>query len=173
MSNTYYVTLPTYGTLIGATVTAVVYTTLATTGEIAAAATETGIELTGNILAFGTELVAGSIAGNTIRTASKTYGTISRPIISNSSRIGAMGLSVLAGGLAAVTTTALVNSGAYLYSYYKEYKQDYKEDFMLIDIDGGSIELVPISKLITESITESIAESIPECNNSLTESPSP
>lgn len=125
--NTYYFTLSAPGALVGATVSAILYTTLSTTGEIAAAATGTGIELGGNIIAYGTELTIGSIPAHTVRMAAKTYGALARPTISNTSRIGAMGISVLAGTSAAFTTSALIYGGkqlgSYLYSYIEEYKQ--------------------------------------------------
>jgi hypothetical protein len=115
------------GTLIGATVSAIVYTTLSTTGEIVAVATGTSIELSGNILAYGTELTFGSLPAETIRMAAKTYGALARPAISNSSRLGALGISVIAGTGAALTTSALIYGGkqthAFLYSCIENYKQ--------------------------------------------------
>ena len=133
MSNDSYLSAPTAGTLIGGTVTAIVYTTLSTTGEIAAAAAETGIELTGNVLALGTELIAGTLAGNTVRTMAKIYGAVTRPVISNGTKLGALGVSVLAGTIVAATTTAVVNSSSYLYSYYEEYKQKKSEEGIKFD----------------------------------------
>jgi hypothetical protein len=124
---TYYFTLSAPGTFVGATVSAIVYTTLSTTGEIAAAATGTGIELSGNLLAYGTELAIGSIPAHTIRIAAKTYGAVARPAISNTSRIGALGISVLAGAGAAFTTSAVIYGSKkaidYLYSCIEDYKQ--------------------------------------------------
>jgi hypothetical protein len=125
--DTYYLTLSAPGTIVGATVSAIVYTTLSTTGEIAAAATGTGIELGGTLLAYGTELAIGSIPANTVRIAAKTYGALARPTITNTSRLGAMGISVLAGTGAAFTTSAFIYGGkklgSYLYSYFEDYKQ--------------------------------------------------
>lgn len=127
-SDTYFFTLSAPGTIVGATVSAVVFTTLSATGEIAAAVTGTGIELTGNVLAYGTEIIGGSLAANSVRTMARTYGALAKPAISNSSRIGALGISVLAGTGAAFTTSALLYGGkqigSYLYSYYEEYKQN-------------------------------------------------
>jgi hypothetical protein len=124
---TYYFTLSAPGTFVGATVSAIVYTTLSTTGEIAAAATGTGIELGGNLLAYGTEFVIGSIPAHTVRMAAKTYGAVARPAITNTSRLGALGISVLAGAGAAFTTSAVIYSSkraaAYLYSCIEDYKQ--------------------------------------------------
>jgi hypothetical protein len=160
MSNTFYLALPAAGTLVGTTVTAIVYTTLVTTGDIAASVTGTGIELTGNVLGFGTELIAGTIAGNSVRTIANTYGALSRPVISNGSRLGAMGFSLLAGGIAAITTTAVVNSSSYLYSYYKDYKQQTNKEPLQIDYK-------------TEEVGDFTVISSPECNNSQTKSLSP
>ena len=127
-SDTYFFTLSAPGTIVGATVSAVVFTTLSATGEIVSAVTGTGIELTGNMLAYGTEIIGGSLAANSVRTMARTYGALAKPAISNSSRIGALGISVLAGTGAAFTTSALVYGGkqigSYLYSYYEEYKKN-------------------------------------------------
>lgn len=124
---THYFTLSAPGTIIGATVSAIVYTTLSTTGEIAATATGTGIELGGNLLAYGTELTIGSLPAHTVRMAAKTYGALARPAISNTSRLGALGISVLAGTGAAFTTNAVIYGGKcvsdYLYSCIEDYKQ--------------------------------------------------
>jgi hypothetical protein len=125
--DTYYLTLSAPGALVGATVSAIVYTTLSTTGEVVASVTGTGIEFGGNLIAYGTELAIGSIPAHTVRMAAKTYGALARPTISNTSRLGALGISVLAGTGAAFTTSALIYGGkqlgSYLYSYIEEYKQ--------------------------------------------------
>jgi hypothetical protein len=126
--NTYFFTLSAPATIVGATVSAIVFTTLNTTGEIVASITGTGIELSGNILAYGTEIVGGTIAASSVRSMIGTYGDIVKPVIRNSSRIGALGISVLAGATAAFTTSALVYGGkqvsSYLYSHYEDYKQN-------------------------------------------------
>ena len=123
-----YLTLSAPGAVVGATVSAVVFTTLTTTGEIVASATSSGIELTGNILAYGTELAVGTLAANNIRNITRTCGALAKPAITNSSRIGALGLSLLAGTSAAFTTSALIYGGkqvkSYLYSCYEDYKQN-------------------------------------------------
>lgn len=125
--DTYYFTLSAPGAFVGATVSAIVFTTLSTTGEIAASATGTGIELTGNLIAYGTELAIGSIPAHTVRMAAKSYGAIARPTISNTSRLGALGISVIAGAGAALTTSAVIYGsktlGSYLYSCVEDYKQ--------------------------------------------------
>lgn len=126
-NDSFHISVSAPGTLVGATVSAIVYTTLSTTGEIAAVATGTTIELSGNILAYGAEFTLGSIPAQTIRVAAKTYGALARPAISNSSRLGALGISVIAGTGAALTTSALIYGGkqthAFLYSCIENYKQ--------------------------------------------------
>lgn len=126
-SDIHFVTLSAPGTFIGAAVSAIVFTTLTTTGELAAAATSSGIELTGNVLAYGTEIVAGSLAANTVKTLAKTYSAVAKPAISNTTRLGALGISFLAGAGAAVATSAAIYGGkqvgSYLYSCVEEYKQ--------------------------------------------------
>lgn len=144
MSDAYSVTICAPGTLVGATVSALVYTTLVTTGELAASATGAGIELTGNALAYGTELVAGSAAGTTVRTMAKTYGAIAKPAISNGSRLGALGISVLAGAGAAVGTSALLYggkcAGQYIYDYYLTAKNKLVENIKIEDYIASKIQ---------------------------------
>ena len=127
MSDTHYLAFSAPATFVGATVTAIVYTTITTTGDIAASATGTGIELTGNVLGYGTELLAGINAGNTVRCMARSYSAIARPAITTTSRFSALGISILAGSGAALTTNAVwyggEKIGSYLYSYYKDYKQ--------------------------------------------------
>ena len=127
MSSTHYISFSAPATFVGATVTAIVYTTISKTGDIAASATSSGIELTGNLLGYGTELVAGPNAGNTVRSMARTYSAVARPAITATSRFSAIGISALAGTGAALTTNAIwyggEKLGSFLYSYYKDYKQ--------------------------------------------------
>jgi hypothetical protein len=147
-------------TFIGATVTAIVYSAITTTGDIAASATGSGIELTGNVLGYGTELVAGSMAGNTIRTIAKTYSAAAKPAILTTSRFSALGLSLLAGTGAAITTNALEKVGSCLYSYYKDYKQHVTNNLqkpieannlILIDEEEKGENIVLIENELTHS----------------------
>lgn len=125
--DTYAISLSAPGALVGATVSALVYTTLSTAGDILAVATGTGIELTGNLVAYGAELAIGSIPAHTVRIAAKTYGALARPAISNTSRLGAMGISVLVGAGAAFTTSAVIYGGKQCSSYVCSYIKDYKQ----------------------------------------------
>lgn len=167
-TDTYFFTLSAPGTFVGATVSAIVFTTLTTTGEIAAAATGTGIELTGNILAYGTELTVGTLAANTVRSMTRTYSAIARPTISNTSRLGALGLSIIAGTGAAFTTSVVIYGGkqfgSYLYSCYEDYKQkiantiqhpiELTSEVSLVEDDIQLIEEEP-SKMIEMKLLDS------------------
>ena len=146
MTDSNYLTFSAPATFVGATVTAIVYTTIVTTGDITASATGTGIELTGNILGYGTELLAGSLAANTVRGMAKTYSAVARPAIATTSRFSALGISLLAGSGAALTTNAIwyggEKIGSYLYSYYKDYKQKVIENLQPCTPVTGDVLLI-------------------------------
>jgi hypothetical protein len=119
-------TMSATGAVVGATVSALVYTALSTGGEIAATTAGTGIELAGAAIGYGADLAVGSAAGSTVRALANGYSAVVRPAISSTSKLGAAGLSVLAGAGAALTTNALVYGGkkvgSYLYSRVEDYK---------------------------------------------------
>jgi hypothetical protein len=121
------ITISAPGTLVGATVGAIVFTAVSITGDAAANITSSGIELTGQLIGYGTELVAGSTAANTVKAVAKTYSVLAKPAITNASRIGAVGISLLAGTSAALATSGIVYSGqkmsSCLYSLFEHYKQ--------------------------------------------------
>lgn len=119
-------TMSATGAVIGATVSALVYTALSTGGEIAATATGTGIELAGTALGYGADLIIGAPAGITIRAMANGYSAVARPTISTTSKIGAAGISVLAGAGAALTTNALVYGGKKMGSFVYSSIEDYK-----------------------------------------------
>ena len=162
MGDTRYLSFSAPATFVGATVTAIVYTTITTTGDIAASATGTGIELTGNVLGYGTELLVEPLAGNTVRTMARSYSAIAQPAITATSRFSALGISFLAGSGAAITTNAIwyggEKIGSYLYSYYTDYKQKIIEnlqsstpvigDITLIEDNGESMILIENKSII-------------------------
>jgi hypothetical protein len=119
-------TMSATGAVVGATVSALVYTALSTSGEVAATATGAGIELAGAAIGYGADLTMGSAAGSTVRALANGYSAVVRPAISSTSKLGAAGISVLAGAGAALTTNALVYGGkkvgSYLYSRVEDYK---------------------------------------------------
>ena len=182
MSDIHYISFSAPATFVGATVTAIVYTTITATGDIAASATGTGIELTGTLLGYGTELLAGPHAGNTIRSIARTYSAVARPAITATSRFGAIGISALAGTGAALTTNAIWYGGEklgyFLYSYYKDYKQKIIENLQssnpitedIILIEDNDIILIednqpspePLSEPLPEPLLEPLLEPLSE-----------
>jgi hypothetical protein len=115
------------GTYVGSAVSNLVYQALVTSGEAAASATESSIHFTGNMLGLGTDLLVGPLAGNAVRTVVRSYGSIAKPVITTGTKLGAAGISVVAGTGAAYTATALIYGGrklgSYLHSYYVNYKK--------------------------------------------------
>jgi hypothetical protein len=124
-SNT-ILSIPATGTLVGATVSVIVYSALSTTGTIVSEVTSGGIRVAGAVLGYGTELVAGTIAGNTVREIANSYSIVARPAITTVSNMGAIGVSVVAGAGAALATSAVINTGSYLGSKASELYKDYK-----------------------------------------------
>jgi hypothetical protein len=127
MTSSYELPVSATGAFIGSTVSNAIYTALATSGEVAAHATESGIEFTGNMLGLGTDVMVGPLAGNAVRALARTYSSIAKPAISTSAKLGAAGISVVAGTGVALTATALVYGGrklgSYVYTHYVNYKK--------------------------------------------------
>jgi hypothetical protein len=123
----YEVPVSAAGTYVGSAVSNLVYNTLVTSVEAAASAMETSILFTGDMLGLGTDLVVGPLAGNAVRVAARGYGAVANPVITTGARIGAAGISVVAGTGAAYTATALLYGGrkigSYLHSYYVNYRK--------------------------------------------------
>ena len=115
--------IPTTGDMIGTTVSSMVYSALTTTGDVTATATQTGMDIAGQIIGYGTEMMAGPIAGNTVRAIASAYGSATKHAITKSSRIGAISLSILAYTGAALTTTALIRSGNAISTLYYMYNK--------------------------------------------------
>ncbi len=123
-SNT--LTMYTAGSIVGASVSALVYSSIVTSGEITGSLVQTGINLGGSILGYGTELVAGTLAGNSVRGIAAVSGAIAGPTISSSSRTVAAGLSLIAGAISAIATSAFLygakETGTYIYTKVEDYK---------------------------------------------------
>jgi len=115
------------GQFVGSTVSNLLYTAIATSGEVAANATESSIEFTGNMIGLGTDWLVGPLAGNAVRAVARGYGAVARPAISTSAKLGAAGLSVVAGTGVAYTATALLYGGRKLSSYLQAYYVNYKK----------------------------------------------
>jgi hypothetical protein len=146
MSIPQYISIPSPSIIAGSVVSAIVYTTITTTGDAAAIVAQTGIDLTGNIIASGTDIMIGTLAGNTVRTLSKTLA-ITGPAISASSRLGAAGLSVLAGATTVFATSLLIYSGKYIGSFINktESKQPYDEIVTTIS-DDDDVQIIDTIK---------------------------
>ena len=114
------------GTIIGATVSAIVYSAISTTGDVTASITRTGIGVTGEIVAKGVEYVVGPIVGDTIRVFSTATGAVVEPTIKTTSRTTAAGLSILAGASAALTTSIAIYGAKELFTYLEKYTEGYK-----------------------------------------------
>ena len=125
--DTITMTMCTTGGIVGATVSALVYNTITATGDVTAALASSGISATGNLIAFGTEYVAGTMAANTVRVLTRTSSALTGPAIVSGSRTAAVSLSLVAGGLSALTASALVYGtkkvGDYLYYKTEKYKE--------------------------------------------------
>jgi len=138
--------IPPTSDTISTTVSSIVYSTLTTSGDIAASASKSGINIAGSIIGYGTELVAGYKAGATVRYIANTYGSATKHTISKTSRIGAIGLSMLAYTGTALTTSAIIHGSNMINSSYNYF---FKPTLK-------SVEMVLIKRL--DDIPESIEE---------------
>ena len=126
--------IPPASDVISTAVSSVVYSTLTTSGDIAASATKSGINIAGSVIGYGTELVAGYAAGATVRCIANTYGSATKHTISKSSRIGAVGLSLLAYTGTAFTTSAIIHGGNMLTSSYHYFFKHAPTSFEMMEI---------------------------------------
>ena len=109
LPKSFMIHIPHAGNVMGTTVSSIVYSAVTTTGDVTASATRSGIELAGNIIGYGTDMVAGKIAGATVRCVANSYGDATKYTIAKTSRIGAIGLSLIAYTGTAITTTAIIH----------------------------------------------------------------
>ena len=132
--------IPSTSSMVGTTVSSILYSAITATGDITASATQTGIELAGNIIGYGTDLVAGPIAGASVRCVANSYGTVTKHTISKSSRIGAVGLSLITYTGVALTTTAVIHGGNII---SKSYHYFFKSTPKPVEMKrmGNSIEI--------------------------------
>lgn len=153
-------TLCTTGTIVGATVSALVYSAIQTTGELTASATSTGINLTGEMIALGADYIAGSMAGNTVRAFTHTAGALTGPAIKTTSQTAALGFSVLAGTMSALTTSLIIYGTKEIVSYTSKVTGDYKEILakkVQYPVESDDI-LMPLENELL------LLENIDECN---------
>ncbi len=160
----YAMTMNATGGIIGATVSALVYSAITTTGDIAASVTSSGISLTGEAIALGTEYIAGTMAGNSVRVATRTTSAIAGPTISTSSRTVAAGVALISGAVAAVTTSLVIygahQAGSYLYSCTEKYKQKVAEKIQY-PIDISNFEKGSVEELISFDDENELIQSSP------------
>ncbi len=173
----YAMTMNATGGIIGATVSALVYSAITTTGDIAASVTSSGISLTGEAIALGTEYIAGTMAGNSVRVATRTTSAIAGPTISTSSRTVAAGVALISGAVAAVTTSLVIygahQAGSYLYSCTEKYKQKVAEKIQY-PIDISNFEKGTVEELISFDDENELIQSSPLLlTNELSSSTSP
>ena len=160
----YAMTMNATGGIIGATVSALVYSAITTTGDIAASVTSSGISLTGEAIALGTEYIAGTMAGNSVRVATRTTSAIAGPTISTSSRTVAAGVALISGAVAAVTTSLVIygahQAGSYLYSCTEKYKQKVAEKIQY-PMDISEFEKGTVEELISFDDENELIQSSP------------
>lgn len=147
--------IPHTSDLIGTTVSSVIYSTLTTSGDIAACATKSGIQIAGTVLGYGTELIAGPVAGATVRCIANTYSSASKHTIAKSSRIGAVSLSIIAYTGIALTTGAIIHGSNIINSSYNYFFKPLPK----------SIEMVTINRPVLEPALEPALEPIIEEND--------
>jgi hypothetical protein len=123
MSDNYTLSICTAGTIVGASVSAIVYSAIYTAGEITGSLTSSGISISGQIVAKGADYVVGSITGDAIRGFSSATSAVAGPTISSTSRTAAAGISVIAGAGAALTTSAVIYGAKEAYAYIQRYKE--------------------------------------------------
>ncbi len=150
-------TMYTAGSIVGASVSAIVYSSIVTSGDITGSLIQTGINLGGSILGYGTELLVGSIAGNSVRGIAAASGAIAGPTISSSTRTIAVGLSVIAGAISAITTSTFLygakEAGYYIYTKIEDYKHQVAEKIQHpIAIDNDLVnEILETGVLLNDS----------------------
>jgi len=119
------------GSIVGASVSAIVYSSIATSGEITGSLVQTGLHLGGNLIGYGTDIIIGPIAGSSVRAFATISGAIAGPTISSSSRTVATGVSLIAGALSAIATSAIIygakEAGSYISSKVGNYKHHIAE----------------------------------------------
>ena len=101
--------IPVAATIVGATVSSAVYTSINTTGEISASLIGRGIGLASNVVGAGADYFFGAAAGNSIRIMGSVGESFAAPMISNSTRTVAVGSSIVAGTAAALLATGAVS----------------------------------------------------------------
>ena len=119
--------IPSMGNVVASAISEIVYSAITTTGDATASATKTGMDIAGNIIGYGTELIAGPVAGATVRCVANTYSSATKYTIAKSSRIGAIGISFVVYTGAALTTSAVIHGSnivSHSYNYFQHAPAD-------------------------------------------------
>lgn len=114
--------IPSTGDMVASAISHIVYSAVTVTGDVTASATKTGMDLAGSIIGYGTELIAGPVAGATVRCVANTYSSATKHTIAKGSRIGAIGISLLVYTGTALTTSVVIHGGNMIgqsYNYFK------------------------------------------------------
>ena len=166
--------IPIAATIVGATVSSAVYTSINTTGEISASLISRGIGLAGNVVGAGVDYFFGTAAGNSVRILGTVGESVTAPIISNSTRSVAVGTSIVAGTAAALLATGAVN-GARAFAtlssglYYK-YMPTNKTPNGVLLLEDGSMETA-ITKQDIGPVNASLTIVQPIDENTIVQSP--
>jgi len=121
-----FMQFPSMDTILSTTLSAIVYTVVSTAGDATASAAKIGIELAGKLLGYGTDMVAGPIAGNTVRYVSNSYSDITKHTIVKSTRIGAVSLSLVAGTGVILGTLAVSHGSNIIVNYFNTHRDPIK-----------------------------------------------
>lgn len=150
-------TICTTGALVGASVSAIVYSSIVTSGEVTAGIASSGISITGNIIALGVEYIGGTLAGNSVRQLARTSSAVAGPTISNSSRVAAAGISLIAGTASAISTSVVLYGSKCAVQYISNCIDSYKEKL------AEKIQApVPIEMIISEDLDIMLIENYHE-----------
>jgi hypothetical protein len=141
--------IPVAATIVGATVSSAVYTSINTTGEISASLISRGIGLASNVVGAGADYLFGAAAGNSIRVMGAVGETFAAPVISNSTRTLAVGSSIVAGTAAALLATGAVSGVKAIVNLstniYHKYMPTNKTPNGVLLLEDGCVE-TPIAK---------------------------
>ena len=78
----------TIGDVVGTAVSSILYSAITTTGDVTASATEAGIEIAGAVIEYGTEIMSGKIASNTVKAITTTPGSGLTATVTNTNSCG-------------------------------------------------------------------------------------
>jgi hypothetical protein len=139
------ISIPAAGTIVGTSVGALTYLLLSESGEATATLTGKSCKIVGYLAGKGTEYVAGSAVGQTVRIVTSEFGDLFLvPCIRKGSRTTAVVVAGVAGATASLLTAAAVHGGRYISRKVMEYistrtqsAADCSGEFTVVDHDEG------------------------------------